>query len=220
MSCCSCGCRAHVVLCVGARAVFVLVSAFDAHGGKGIVLGFPRPFDGNCFCVTRRCCHGNFSSLLNPFWGLSSNYHLTTVTHNRLHANLCAIFLSLSIYLEEVMTKYAITLVVRARYHGSVLGFTKIQILVRDSRGVSCNPKQIQIVDTPILAHDPIYGPKAHSRFNTPFQHGASLLCWFCLVYKRNKSYENYCFFTHSPVFLFPVCVHLVLNCVLNLKLY
>ena len=64
------------------------------------------------------------------------------------------------------MTNYAITSVVRARCRGPVLGSTKTQTLVRDSRRISCNPTRTQIVDAPALAHDPVYGPKAHNGFN------------------------------------------------------
>ena len=74
------------------------------------------------------------------------------------------------------MTIYAITLAVRARCRGPVLGSTKTQTLVRDSRRISCNPTRTQIVDVPALAHDPVYGPQAHNGFNTLFQRGASPL--------------------------------------------
>ena len=98
-----------------------------------MIFGSPGPLN-DFFCVALRCRHGKFSSLLNPFRGLCSNYRLTTVTLNRakekrkrLHANVRAIFLSSTSYLKEVMTTYDITVVAPVRYRGPVLGSTKNQ---------------------------------------------------------------------------------------------
>ena len=103
------------------------------------------------------------------------------------------------------MTNYAITLVVRARCCGPILGSTKTQTLVRDSRRILCNPTQIQIVDAPVLTHDPVYGPKAHNGFNIPSQRGAPPLprLSVALSEPRTNIMQIVVFFPHSPVFLF-----------------
>ena len=58
----------------------------------------------------------------------------------------------------------------------------KTQTLVRGSQRISCNPTRTQIVDAPALVHDPVYGPKTHNGFNTPFQRGAPPLPWLSVA--------------------------------------
>ena len=87
-----------------------------------------------------------------------------------------------------------------------ILGPPKPKTLVRDSRRISCNPTRTQIVDAPALAHDPVYGPKAHNGFNTPFQRGAPPLPRLSVALSELQTniMQIVVFFPHSPVFLFP----------------
>ena len=93
-SCRSCVGRARTLSCDwctrGPRARLRL----DARGGGGWCSAPRGRSTAIVFCVARRRLHGNLSSLLDPFRGLSSDYRLTTVTRNRakekrkrLHAN-------------------------------------------------------------------------------------------------------------------------------------
>jgi len=85
-------------------------------------------------------------------------------------------------------------------------GPPKPKSLVRDSRRISCNPTRTQIVAAPALAHDPVYGPKAHTGFNTPFQRGAPPFPRLSVALSELKTnnMQIVVFFPHSPVFLFP----------------
>ena len=154
--------------------------------------------------------------MLNPFRGLSSDYRLTTVTHNRAKergrsctlTSVLTLLVCLSTYREEVMAIYAITVVVRARCRGPNLGYTKTQTPVRDSRRISCIPARNQIVHRqmhPCWPMIPFTGQRPITGSTHPFSAVLHRCAGFVWCPNLTNNMKIVVFFPHSPVFLFPI---------------